>query len=428
MVRRLVPLCLCLALWGCDRSVPPPAGTTAPAAGAPPAAAAPAASPPTVSQAVDPGGGSNPRVTGAGSEEPAAADTAERAADDGGEGKTGNADSAPKKRATSPVESAMTRFRRARTPKAREHSAADLEKALAAEPDNVEGLVFMVQALLVMSEDADDEDEPTEALHHKSVVFLEKARQADPDVEKIRGFHGLAAAVYFEDARALAREKKEADSLSMLKKAVAQGYPLQELEDEDDLDAVRRLPEFTAFIARERERIEAATREEVAQMFADHKPFELDFDLKDIAGNKLAMADLKGKVLILDFWGTWCPPCRMEIPHFVALDREYRAKGLQIIGCNREQEDDPEIAAKLVRQFCEKEGVRYPCALIDDDLVEKVPDFEGFPTTLFLDRTGKVRMKAVGYHDLFFLRTAVETLLNEEPADAAEKTAGKTGE
>src|SRR5262249_37115347 len=102
-----------------------------------------------------------------------------------------------------------------------------------------------------------------------------------------------------------------------------------------------------------------------------------------------------------------------EIPHFVALDKEFREQGLQIVGLNSEREDEGDRAAKEVRKFCKSEGVTYPCALITEEFLERIPDFDGFPTTMFLDRTGTVRMKVTGYHDSWLLRAAVEKLLNE---------------
>jgi thiol-disulfide isomerase/thioredoxin len=169
-----------------------------------------------------------------------------------------------------------------------------------------------------------------------------------------------------------------------------------------------------------------STADVVAELLDENKPFEFDFDLKDVDGNRLSKSDFEGKVLIVDIWGTWCPPCRMEIPHFVALDRTYREKGLRIVGLNYEHDDDAADAAKHVRQFRSAEGVSYPCALATPNVIRQVPDFEGFPTTLFIDHTGRVRLKIVGYNELPFLQAAVEALLKEMPpaqgaaADEAE--------
>ncbi|MGE5194628.1 MAG: TlpA family protein disulfide reductase [Deltaproteobacteria bacterium] len=425
MLRRLLPVCMSLALWGCNASTPPAGDSAAPAAGASSREVAHSAPQPAESGSADkrddasalPPAGERGKVA-----------TPDATTREGGDQKTPGPDAAPKEPAAASVEAAMTKLRRARTPKARQRAAADLEKALAGEPDNVDGLLMMVRAAQLLIEDADDEDEPTEALHHKAVVFLNKALKAEPELLNLRGFKPFAAEVYYEDACALAREKKPSESLALLGKAVEFGSSPEEVNDEEDLAAVRKLPEFAPLMAEATGKFKAAVAKEIAQLLAENESFEFHFDLEDIAGNKLSKADLKGKVLIVDFWGTWCPPCRLEIPHFVALDREYRGQGLQIVGLNSEREDDAEASAKLVREFCEKEGVGYPCALVNDEVIEQVPDFEGFPTTLFVDRTGKVRMKATGYHSLPFLRAAVEALLSEKVAEADAKPAEKKGE
>jgi thiol-disulfide isomerase/thioredoxin len=160
--------------------------------------------------------------------------------------------------------------------------------------------------------------------------------------------------------------------------------------------------------------------DEVAHLLATNTPFPLDFDLEDVAGNRLSKADLAGKVLIVDLWGTWCGPCRMEIPHFVALSRKYQDQGLAVVGLNSEQTRDKTRAAGLVREFCKSEGVNYPCAVVTDEVLDQVPELRGFPTTLFIDRTGQVRLKVVGLHDISFLQAAVEALLQEQPAVSAE--------
>ena len=159
---------------------------------------------------------------------------------------------------------------------------------------------------------------------------------------------------------------------------------------------------------------------EVAHLLEANSPFEFDFDLEDVSGNRLSKADLAGKVLIVDLWGTWCPPCRMEIPHFVALNKKYQDQGLAIVGLNSEQTRDKAKAARLVQEFCKSERVDYPCAVITEEILDQVPDLQGLPTTLFFDRTGQVRLRAVGYHDISFLQAAVEALLHEKSAADAE--------
>ena len=169
--------------------------------------------------------------------------------------------------------------------------------------------------------------------------------------------------------------------------------------------------------------------EEVSRLLKENEPFEFDFDLKDVNGQRLSKADFAGKVLIVDIWGTWCPPCRMEVPLFQALQLEYGEQGLQVVGLNDERTEDNANAARLVRSFCRSQGVDYPCALITQQIKEQVPEFGGFPTTLFLDHTGKVRLKLVGSCGMPVLKTVVEALLKEmPPAEEASSDATETPE
>src|SRR5262249_15903141 len=152
---------------------------------------------------------------------------------------------------------------------------------------------------------------------------------------------------------------------------------------------------------------------QVAKLFEDTDEFDFDFKLKDIEDEPIAKSDFKGKVLIVDFWGTWCPPCRAEIPHFVALYKKYKEQGLEIVGLNSEHGDEENL--KTGREFYKDHDMNYRCALVDEETIEKVPDLEGFPTTLFLDRSGKVRARATGYKDIDTLEMIVQKLLGERP-------------
>jgi thiol-disulfide isomerase/thioredoxin len=172
--------------------------------------------------------------------------------------------------------------------------------------------------------------------------------------------------------------------------------------------------------------------EEAGRLLKEFEPFEFDFDLKDVSGQNVSKADFAGKVLIVDIWGTWCPPCRMEIPFFLELKRQYGPKGLEIVGLNDEgtDDDDRASAARLVRSYCRTQGIDYPCAIITQPIKEQVPRYGSFPTTLFIDHTGKVRLKLMGLHDLPFLQAIVEALLKELPpaADASADAVQKLSE
>lgn len=151
----------------------------------------------------------------------------------------------------------------------------------------------------------------------------------------------------------------------------------------------------------------------IRQEIASFEPFPFDFSVESVDEQQIALEDYRGKVCIVDIWGTWCPPCREEVPHFIDLQSRYGEQGLQIVGLNYEQQS-PEANLTLVTDFIRDNNMNYPCALITQDFLQKVPDFEGFPTTIFVDRKGTVRLKIVGGRPLEYLETVATLLLEEE--------------
>ena len=142
--------------------------------------------------------------------------------------------------------------------------------------------------------------------------------------------------------------------------------------------------------------------------------FSFTFDLPDPDGNRVKLEDYQGKVLIVDFWGTWCPPCREEVPHFIKLHEKYKDQGLEIVGINHEQDGSPEEVRAAIRKGMQDLGVTYRCLVSDEKTESQVPDFESLPTTLFLDRSGKVRAKVVDAQPMGRLEAIVLELLNEK--------------
>ena len=141
--------------------------------------------------------------------------------------------------------------------------------------------------------------------------------------------------------------------------------------------------------------------------------FPFDFSVATLTGAKLRKSDFVGRVLIVDIWATWCPPCRAEIPSFVELQTKYRELGLSIVGVNYEQADSTKEAIASIRSFIAKQPINYPLALGNESIKNQIPDFRGFPTTLFIDGTGRVRMKLVGKHSTQVIEAYIALLLSE---------------
>jgi peroxiredoxin len=116
-----------------------------------------------------------------------------------------------------------------------------------------------------------------------------------------------------------------------------------------------------------------------------------DFTLEDLNGNKISLSDFEGKVLFLNFWATWCPPCRAEIPDFIEVYNKYKDQDIAILGISVDR-----ISAKKVADFAKKNNMNYPVAMATGELFRNYPSPSAIPTTLVIDGMGKVRHKKVG--------------------------------
>ncbi len=130
-----------------------------------------------------------------------------------------------------------------------------------------------------------------------------------------------------------------------------------------------------------------------------------DFMLSDMNGDMREIADFKGKVVIINFWATWCPPCREEIPHLIELYEEYRDKGLEIIGISLDWN-----AKRVAGPFIEENGINYT-VLLGDDNISDLYDVVSIPTSYILDREGGIVKKYIGYRDKEVFEKKIEELL-----------------
>lgn len=156
-----------------------------------------------------------------------------------------------------------------------------------------------------------------------------------------------------------------------------------------------------------------------------HRAYPFDFDLTSLGGQRLRLSQFAGRVLIVDIWATWCPPCRREIPHFVQLHQRYGDSGLSLVGINYERAGTEGQARQVIEAFRQRQPIPYPLALGTPSLRDQIPGFRGFPTTLMIDRTGRVRATLVGAQSLEYLETMARLLLDEPHDQSLVSTAAQ---
>ena len=130
-----------------------------------------------------------------------------------------------------------------------------------------------------------------------------------------------------------------------------------------------------------------------------------DFSLPQVNGQSLRLSSYRGKVVLLDFWATWCTPCREEIPHLVELQNKYRDQGLQIIGVSMDDSPDP------VRDFYQRFQMNYPVVMGNADIGELYGGVLGLPIALVIDRDGRVYAKHIGATEASVLEQDVVAVL-----------------
>lgn len=293
------------------------------------------------------------------------------------------------------------------------------EKVVAIEPKNVEALWWLA---IVNQREASQLERPKSSPYFlKSAEWIRKLRAASPRLDQDKK-RALSVFLYNEACTYAVQGEKQKAVKSLEEATDADEVPIEQLKNDEELESLRSMPEYAALLkkldvkAAEYARKKAEeSKEHAKKLLAENKTFKFAFNLPNLDGKKVSLADFKGKVVIVDIWGTWCPPCREEIPHFTELYKKYREKGLEIVGINYENLPDDE-AKKTIQEFVEKNKVPYTCVIGDEATQSQIPNFEGFPTTLFVDRAGKVRAKTVGFEKSMAveLETIVTALLDEK--------------
>ncbi len=146
---------------------------------------------------------------------------------------------------------------------------------------------------------------------------------------------------------------------------------------------------------------------------ADSRKTVPDFSLEDSTGSLIKLSSYKGRVVLLDFWATWCTGCKQEIPWYMEFQDKYKKDGLSAIGVSLD--DD---GWKSVKPFLQQHKINYPIVIGDWNDMGKRFGFNSMPATLLIDRDGKMADMHVGMVDKAAFESEIQTLLKE----AAKKT------
>ena len=131
-----------------------------------------------------------------------------------------------------------------------------------------------------------------------------------------------------------------------------------------------------------------------------------NFSLKSADGSVVELAKLKGKVVVVNFWATWCGPCRSEIPGFLEVYKQYKPKGLEIVGVSLDRGGWAEV-----KPFVERYKINYPVVVGDGNLADAYGGIEAIPTTFVVDKNGNIVNKHLGYLNKAAFEKMVKDLL-----------------
>ena len=139
-----------------------------------------------------------------------------------------------------------------------------------------------------------------------------------------------------------------------------------------------------------------------------------EFELKDLQGKSVRLSDYQGKVVLLNFWATWCPPCKEEMPWFVDLQQRYGAQGLQVIGIAMDDAD-----RKAIDSFAQKMGVNYPVLMGKESVADAYGNVQFLPDTYYIGRDGKILRHVQGLIDRKSIEDEVKKALSSTSSSAA---------
>ncbi len=145
-----------------------------------------------------------------------------------------------------------------------------------------------------------------------------------------------------------------------------------------------------------------------------------DFSLDVLGGTTMRLSDLRGKAVLLNFWATWCGPCKIEMPWFVDFQKQYGSQGLQIVGVAMDDASKEDIG-----KFAKDMGVNYPILIGKEAVGEQYGGVNALPETFLIGRDGKIVDKIIGLEGKAEIEDAIKKALNTRPA-SSQASSGST--
>ena len=146
-----------------------------------------------------------------------------------------------------------------------------------------------------------------------------------------------------------------------------------------------------------------------------------DFSLESLDGPTMHLSDFRGKAVLLNFWATWCGPCKIEMPWFVDLQKQYGPQGLQIVGVAMDDSSKQDIA-----KFAKDMGVNYPILIGKEAVGDAYGGVAGLPESFFIGRDGKIVDKIIGLEGKAEIESAIKKAINTPPAASQASTTEKS--
>jgi len=136
------------------------------------------------------------------------------------------------------------------------------------------------------------------------------------------------------------------------------------------------------------------------------------FAVRDLEGKTFRLKEVRGHPVVMDFWATWCRPCRASMPHLDTVQERYRKEGLIVLGLSLD-DTNPE----LVRTFAHRLGIKFRLAMANDEVLDLYGPIRSVPTTYFIDREGRVVRRVIGYVDAELMDRYAGELVATPPSD-----------